>query len=501
MKTIRIAALLAAALTAPSAAQVSFPVDDFEVQGFQLLQSGPGSVADVQIIAASQSGHVISNTREVFCIGGLNPETFAQATFVPGSAGDDQMLAQIGTDGSVVVAYPIGFPVDLTVSGGVDRISFHVTASSEGRPVTVVLVDENDDFASASVPITTAGDEEIPLSAFTGVDLENVVEIIFRLDEPGSYSVRDVRLRGAGSQGVDFDIHAEATQTPPLPTPPVLATIFEAPFVNPLFDLGVSLVDANAGFLPQLLLGLGVEPSADGQRALMFLQWEDLAPFDAVDVAFSFDFASSGDLIPELYPPDPVHGPEGVTVPLLVGLRDGVGGPTVGMSEGWLTIDPAAQQAESALSFENVMVTLNAQPAGGMATGFTVSMLLLPGAAGVETIWPVLDMNLWMDWTPLTVTDTPVVAAPGESRGLLTAVPSVTSGATEIRCTRPFAAGARLLVHDVGGRRVATVPVTGGARVASWSGRGRDGRSVPAGVYFVRLEGSATRATRVVKLR
>ena len=54
-------------------------------------------------------------------------------------------------------------------------------------------------------------------------------------------------------------------------------------------------------------------------------------------------------------------------------------------------------------------------------------------------------------------------------------------------------------VLDVAGRRVTTLR---GVSQVQWDGRGRDGRNVPAGVYFLRVRaGDETETRRVVKTR
>ncbi|HMB69150.1 MAG TPA: hypothetical protein VKU85_07550, partial [bacterium] len=168
-------------------------------------------------------------------------------------------------------------------------------------------------------------------------------------------------------------------------------------------------------------------------------------------------------------------------------------------SDTWLTIDPGPLQAEGAATFENVQVTPNAGPGGGGMTGLTVSLLLVPGAAGVETVWPLLEMSWWSDWNPVNVTGAPV-ARPRHVPALV-AAPSVTRAGTEIRSARPFGPRDQVLVHDVRGRRVAELGAVPGARSVHWDGRDRSGRSLPAGVYFVALAGQGGPGARVVRLR
>ena len=59
-------------------------------------------------------------------------------------------------------------------------------------------------------------------------------------------------------------------------------------------------------------------------------------------------------------------------------------------------------------------------------------------------------------------------------------------------------------VLDVRGRRVwesGTMPLTAGNHVLAWDGRTSDGRIAAAGIYFLRVRGSALEVSRrVVRL-
>jgi hypothetical protein len=69
----------------------------------------------------------------------------------------------------------------------------------------------------------------------------------------------------------------------------------------------------------------------------------------------------------------------------------------------------------------------------------------------------------------------------------------------------PEAGHALITVHDVAGRLVARLEdamVAGGPHVLRWEGRDGDGRSLPSGVYFVRLRGpGVTLLQKVMLLR
>ena len=77
--------------------------------------------------------------------------------------------------------------------------------------------------------------------------------------------------------------------------------------------------------------------------------------------------------------------------------------------------------------------------------------------------------------------------------------PIVSSGA--IHLTLPRAGGVRLAVHDAAGRRVrllldANLPA--GEHRLTWDGRDGSGRRVPAGLYYLALQGSPGSRSRSV---
>jgi hypothetical protein len=85
---------------------------------------------------------------------------------------------------------------------------------------------------------------------------------------------------------------------------------------------------------------------------------------------------------------------------------------------------------------------------------------------------------------------------PGETR-LLAPFPNPLARATTLRFDLARASHVRLEVFDLNGRRVATVADRAydpGRYAIEWSGRGANGASLGAGLYFVRLSGSGFRA-------
>ena len=81
-------------------------------------------------------------------------------------------------------------------------------------------------------------------------------------------------------------------------------------------------------------------------------------------------------------------------------------------------------------------------------------------------------------------------------------VPNPFNPGTVISFDLPRAERARLTVYDLRGRLVRTLVdgIRGGRQSVTWDGRDRDGRSVAAGVYLVRLRTASGRWTRATTL-
>jgi hypothetical protein len=81
--------------------------------------------------------------------------------------------------------------------------------------------------------------------------------------------------------------------------------------------------------------------------------------------------------------------------------------------------------------------------------------------------------------------------------------PNPVRGSTWIRYAVPGGTRARLEILDAGGRRVRALAATAGQQSAvRWDGRDTEGRSVAAGVYFVRLvAGNEVGARKLVVVR
>lgn len=92
--------------------------------------------------------------------------------------------------------------------------------------------------------------------------------------------------------------------------------------------------------------------------------------------------------------------------------------------------------------------------------------------------------------TPANTSDTPLADANGAALRFARVWPNPFVESVSLGFALPAAADVRLTVHDVSGRRIATVVddrVDAGLHTAAWDGRSVDGARVASGVYFVRL--------------
>ncbi|MDM7917203.1 MAG: S8 family serine peptidase, partial [Candidatus Eisenbacteria bacterium] len=98
------------------------------------------------------------------------------------------------------------------------------------------------------------------------------------------------------------------------------------------------------------------------------------------------------------------------------------------------------------------------------------------------------------------------VVSPGDASVLLTASPNPFRPRTTIRLQLPEAAGARLAIYAVDGRRVAVLhdgALPAGPHEFVWNGSEDVGRPVPSGVYYARLmlDGRLSGETRLLLLK
>jgi hypothetical protein len=115
--------------------------------------------------------------------------------------------------------------------------------------------------------------------------------------------------------------------------------------------------------------------------------------------------------------------------------------------------------------------------------------------------------GVWGEASPLPITlrgdFTAIAGGAPPSFRLHPNVPNPFNPATTLRFDLPAPSLARLAVFDLAGRLVRTLvdrDLPAGPHEATWDGRDEKGRPAGSGVYFVRLESGADRATRKVLL-
>jgi hypothetical protein len=105
----------------------------------------------------------------------------------------------------------------------------------------------------------------------------------------------------------------------------------------------------------------------------------------------------------------------------------------------------------------------------------------------------------------VTTWATPIQPAPVAAPRIYAARPNPFGGTTEIPFALPAPARVSVRVYDVAGRLVRTLldaTRPEGAGRAEWDGKDAAGRSVPAGVYFVKLTTpGGERTARMIKMR
>jgi hypothetical protein len=121
-------------------------------------------------------------------------------------------------------------------------------------------------------------------------------------------------------------------------------------------------------------------------------------------------------------------------------------------------------------------------------------------AAYMGTSAPFLDVAYTL---PVAVGETD--GGGGDRGRVLPASPNPFRLSTSVRFELSQAGPVRLEIFDLRGARVAVLVagtvLPAGGHAATWDGRDRDGRLMPAGIYLVRLEaGGKTWSGRVVRL-
>lgn len=478
------AALVVAVAGAVTPSAALGPIDDFEIGSFSLQSTHHCLTDEVQL--GSYPAHAFWMTREVAL---CSPGATESARLDAGTSFDDVVYYDCApvTGTFLKFTYDWGFGADLTSGGTVDRIEIDLRQVPSGGHVVVEIAD------------TTA--THIHRAFRLAVGFEST-------GHDGDFVIADMRFARSGSRVVTITRDFLAIQVPPVPSPPLRFRAFESA-AAPLCRADIAMADARTatGSVPAMRADLVEAPALGGELAGVLVRWQ--SPSNYVDTFFqlSVELASADGLVPELvHAPDPVHGEESILLDFPVIFRSATGAPSR-ESDVRMVFTVGGGQP---LAFEEVQVTPEIPPAGSTPGGFRVSFWLRSGG-NVDEGEPLFDVAWIQDWRPATATDVAATADPGRfafqsaasSNALALSVrPNAMRSEAEIRANRVMDSGGFVLIHDVTGRLVRTLPLTAGTDGVHWNGCDDRGMPVTSGVYFAALEDRGERAvTRIVRTR
>ncbi|MFH1679156.1 MAG: M6 family metalloprotease domain-containing protein [Candidatus Eisenbacteria bacterium] len=266
----------------------------------------------------------------------------------------------------------------------------------------------------------------------------------------------------------------------------------------------------------------GYDPSNPWDGSSEFSEW--WYPYEfRIGAAFAGEDPGQNAFTPNTTPStDWYTGPSGIWI-TNIGESDSVMTFDIGFGNAWpaivdhrpVSLDTTLEQGMSH-PFSAAAVDLDGDPTtyvwsvngGIVASGADSTFLYVPGAAGTTDTITIAahdgELGDTLSWRVFV--DVSTGAASGAPRALpsLAAAPTPFNATLAVRAEVP-AGEARLAVYDLTGRLVdvlAEGPHAGGAILATWNGRSANGRDVPSGVYFLRLETvEGTLTEKVVLLR
>lgn len=489
-------------LAAHTNAQNLRPIDDFETGEF-FIQTNFDYIEET-VSVPGHFAHAIAMERTFK----LSPAAMmsGENEFVTrGGTTDGYLDIKVADGGAVQVVYEWGTPKDLTVNGTVDEFQMLIQMQGFGASGFVTATISNGVNQAGKVrQIPTYNLETLTwsLSEWSSAIVENATRMEFHFppNQQGSfYQVYDIRFFSLDSSPITMSGTTTNTETPPVPTAPLLFDILDDP--GPLYTASVTIANAetDAPNVPVTIWAWNEASGLPGDWADIMTVWKEPGAPVATNFEIQIEALQANGLVPDLYPPDPIHGPESILLSFPVALRDGPGGPYVASTDTWLTIDIGSGQA---LELTNVSVTPGT--ARSSAGGFTLSFRMQPAPQGTpDAGQPVLRTR----WVSDMNADIPVAVgpagAPAVGDGLVLAPrPVVARAGTTIHVNRPLASDAWLRVLDVSGRLVRSIDAGAGTRSVRWDGRGGNGERVAPGAYFLRLQDARGTATsRVVVLR
>jgi hypothetical protein len=173
-----------------------------------------------------------------------------------------------------------------------------------------------------------------------------------------------------------------------------------------------------------------------------------------------------------------------------------------GMSQSWLSM---GERIGDPFVVGLVKIAGNQSRLEPQTLDFVVHLALAPGASPDGVVAMSAAEFSGIDGVALGVADASPSLVLGGRPGLSLARPNPFSGETRFSLDLPTASTVDLAVHDLAGRRVATLfrgTLTPGARTFVWNGHDARGGAVRDGVYFVRcVTNGRVQFQRVVLLR
>jgi FlgD Ig-like domain len=502
---------LVAAVAAAAPAAALNPIDDFEIGSFALWTSRNNNCVSDTMLLSWYEPHVISQVRIVTVCGiGDEPCT---SRLTAGSQVDDAILFTAGGNPTdfLRINYNWGYPRTLTYGGVLNRIELDLKQGLPGGTIAIAIWDASGaDYVvrDASAP----GILTFPLSEFESVDVNAAMRIEVDIEssyEAGAFQVADIRLRGDGywgpAQPVDFVGDFVAIDWPPLPSPP-LSWRMTDPEGNWLYRTDLTITQADGGVINPCFHADWSEAAAlGGEIGGVAFMGIDPQPFIDTNFELTVDLDTAIRLgpIPQIIgEPSLTTSQFGFLITFPVMLTDAAGNE-IGRSETRILFDVHEGQP---LTMENVTLAPGAGAMPGWTNGFVLAFTM-DVIDVVDLEEPLFEATWIADWSPLSVTgidapDASGAAAPAPSDAIvLTAWPSVTRDAAEIRASLPFAADGSIEIHDVSGRLVRTLAAPSGSSSIRWDGRDARGQLTASGSFFAHLAGGSSRPTRIVRLR
>lgn len=499
-------ALLGTALAGPAG---GVPIDTFEVAPFS--QSLTFSGTDILFNSVSANGHCIDDQRIVTLTYPAGTTGTLSADLTLGDP-DDAVDISFPTGGASVWLQYDGGPWDLTASGAAQQVLVRTEQPGPaGGVLTVFLTDSDGMEANVAASYSGSTTYHFPFSAFTGVDPTKIVliDVIFSSTNPGTWSVADIRTAALTHLQVDWDVLRDYIEICPV-CPPDPCTFDWDIFTNPpLMVMGPEITIGATGPGLELIrfdtFDSGGDLGIGGPVGAMNMLWMSSGPFTKATLTFDVRFPASMGFNPALSgppgllaPPDdgsPPADDEGIAMTAPVIVTDDAG-RILGSTVQTLLITSASGQL---VDIQNVTVMETYGRAS--ATGYQVRFDL--EAVQVDEAGPLLEVYAAGDWTAGTwPTAAPMATATAGGEGLR-ALPTVSRDRTTLELARAAESPGAIEIYDVRGRLSRRLPVTAGARSATWDGRDDAGAPVASGVYLARWSagGAAAAAARIIRLR